>query len=375
MTLVRLQHVYKRYAGSVTAVSDFDLDIQDREFLVITGPSGCGKTTTLRMIAGLEDISQGNLYLGEQIVNDVSPKDRNISMICQSYVLYPHMNVYENMAFGLTLRKYSKEEIDKRIRDIAQILDITHLLYRKPRALSSGQRQRISLGRAIVRQPQVFLMDEPFSSLDAKLRVQMRSEIATLHKRRESTIIYATDDQNEAMTMGERVVVMKEGCIQQVASPAEIYHYPANQFVASYIGSPPMNFIPGILEEIVNQIYFVSNGFQVVLPQDKANIVRNKSYVGRKVIFGIRPEDFHCYDFLSQTSTLALDNRLSVVIEVVENMGPDQYIYFSNTQTNQMVAKLDAREYIKVGSSICIGMDLHKIHLFDNETKLAIFTK
>lgn len=373
MAQVRLQHIYKRYAGNVTAVSDFDLDIHDKEFLVLIGPSGCGKSTTLRMIAGLEDISEGDLYIGDRKVNDVAPKDRDIAMVFQSYALYPHMNVYENMAFGLQLRKFSKEEIDRRIQDAAHILDITHLLNRKPKALSGGQRQRVALGRAIVREPQVFLMDEPLSNLDAKLRVQMRTEIAKLHKRLETTIIYVTHDQTEAMTMGNRIVVMKDGFIQQVATPTEIYHYPANQFVAGFIGSPCMNFISGKLEEIDGHIHFVSNGVNVTLPQDKANIVRTRSYVGKEVIFGIRPEDFYSdYQFLENNP---FDSRVSAVIDVVENMGSEQYIYFSNMNNNQVVARLDAREHVKVGSSIHLGMDLNKIHLFDNETDLAIFTK
>ncbi|WJH35744.1 sn-glycerol-3-phosphate ABC transporter ATP-binding protein UgpC [Paenibacillus sp. CC-CFT747] len=294
MAGVRLNHIVKTYPGAEEAtVKDFHLDIKDKEFLVLVGASGCGKSTTLRMIAGLEEITEGELYIGDRLVNDVAPKDRDIAMVFQSYALYPHMNVYQNMAFGLKLRKFKKADIDARVRAAAKILDIEHLLDRKPKALSGGQRQRVALGRAIVREPQVFLMDEPLSNLDAKLRVAMRAEISKLHKRLETTIIYVTHDQTEAMTMGQRIVVMDKGIIQQAATPEEIYNHPVNMFVAGFIGSPSMNFVSGSMTDQGGSLYFKAEGVNVEIPQGKAAVLRDKGYVGKEVVLGIRPEDLH----------------------------------------------------------------------------------
>ncbi|WP_421616781.1 ABC transporter ATP-binding protein [Brevibacillus sp. TJ4] len=371
MAKVTLNHVYKRYAGNVTAVHDFHLEIHDQEFLVLVGPSGCGKSTTLRMIAGLDEITEGELYIGDRLVNDVPPKDRDIAMVFQSYALYPHMNVYENMAFGLKLRKFSKDEIKKRIEEAARILDITHLLERKPKALSGGQRQRVALGRAIVRDPQVFLMDEPLSNLDAKLRVQMRTEILKLHQRLQTTVIYVTHDQTEAMTMGDRIVVMKDGLIQQVDTPHEIYNHPVNQFVASFIGSPAMNFVSGNLTEQEGEIVFDAPQLHVRFPQDKARLLREKGYVNKQVIFGIRPEDL--YSDTSFIQANPYDCTIEATVEVVENMGSELYIYFSNIGNEQMIARIDARERIKPGSTVLLGIDLAKCHVFDSETQVAVF--
>lgn len=371
MAQVRLQNVYKRYSPTQVSVKDFNLDIQDREFLVLVGPSGCGKSTTLRMIAGLEEISEGDLYIGDTRMNDVAPKDRDIAMVFQSYALYPHMNVYENMAFGLKLRKFSKSDIDQRIREAARILDIEHLLDRKPKALSGGQRQRVALGRAIVREPKVFLMDEPLSNLDAKLRVQMRTEIAKLHQRLNTTIIYVTHDQTEAMTMGDRIVVMKDGMIQQVATPTEIYNRPVNQFVASFIGSPGMNFLKGSLSEQDGKIHFVAEGIDVIFPDDKAQVLRQKGYVGKQVTFGIRPEDI--YSDTQFIEANPFHSSITADIDVVENMGSELYVYYNNVANSQMIARVDAREGLKPRMKVTLGMDLSKCHVFDAETEIAVF--
>jgi len=371
MAKVTLNHVYKKYAGNVIAVSDFHLEIKDREFLVLVGPSGCGKSTTLRMIAGLEEISEGDLYIGDRRVNDVAPKDRDIAMVFQSYALYPHMNVYDNMAFGLKLRKFPKAEIDSRIQEAARILDIKHLLDRKPKALSGGQRQRVALGRAIVREPQVFLMDEPLSNLDAKLRVQMRTEISKLHQRLETTVIYVTHDQTEAMTMGDRIVVMKDGLIQQVATPTEIYNHPANQFVASFIGSPGMNFIKGHVQESGGKVEFNAVGMSIAFPDEKAKILREKGYVGKEIVFGIRPEDIYCDNQFLDANPF--QSTITAEIEVVENMGSELYVYFTNVGQTQMVARVDAREGLKHGMSVTMALDLSKCHVFDIHTEEAVF--
>ncbi|WP_411504096.1 ABC transporter ATP-binding protein [Brevibacillus centrosporus] len=371
MAKVTLNHIYKKYGNNVTAVDNFHLEIQDREFLVLVGPSGCGKSTTLRMIAGLEEISEGDMYIGEKRVNDVAPKDRDIAMVFQSYALYPHMNVYENMAFGLKLRKFSKSDIDARIQDAARILDISHLLDRKPKALSGGQRQRVALGRAIVREPQVFLMDEPLSNLDAKLRVQMRTEILKLHQRLNTTIIYVTHDQTEAMTMGDRIVVMKDGLIQQVATPTEIYNHPLNLFVASFIGSPAMNFVKGSVVEREGQLFFESDQLIVTFPTDKAKQLRERGYVNKSVIFGIRPEDL--YSDAQFIEANPFDSFLEADVDVVENMGSELYVYFHNIAQTQMVARVDAREGLKPRMKVKLGMDLSKCHVFDSDTELAVF--
>ena len=294
MASLQLKNVYKIYPNGFNAVKDFNLDIEDKEFIIFVGPSGCGKSTTLRMIAGLEDISSGELWIGDKMVNDVEPKDRDIAMVFQNYALYPHMSVYDNMAFGLKLRKVPKEKIDKQVHEAAKILDIEHLLDRKPKALSGGQRQRVAMGRAIVREPKVFLMDEPLSNLDAKLRVQMRVEISKLHQRLQTTIIYVTHDQTEAMTLGTRIVVMKDGVVQQVDTPQNLYQKPGNLFVAGFMGSPQMNFLDAVISEKGgNVIATIGGEHEVIVPAAKAKVLKDKGYVGKKVVLGIRPEDIH----------------------------------------------------------------------------------
>ncbi|MFC4077480.1 ABC transporter ATP-binding protein [Salinithrix halophila] len=370
MAQVKLAHIYKRYSSDVTAVSDFDLEIKDKEFLVLVGPSGCGKSTTLRMIAGLEEISEGELYIGDRLVNDVPPKDRDIAMVFQSYALYPHMNVYQNMAFGLKLRKFKKDEIDKRVREAAKILDIEHLLDRKPKALSGGQRQRVALGRAIVREPQVFLMDEPLSNLDAKLRVQMRTEISKLHQRLETTVIYVTHDQTEAMTMGDRIVVMKDGLIQQAATPTEIYQHPANVFVAGFIGSPSMNFVDGRLEEEGGEVHFRGTGFDVRLPEGRAKSLRERGFVGKEAIFGIRPEDIHDEPLFLESSP---ESQVTAKVEVAENMGSEMYLYLSGVADKWVTARVNARSQLAAGTNVTLALDMNKVHIFDKETEEAVF--
>ncbi|HZG86953.1 sn-glycerol-3-phosphate ABC transporter ATP-binding protein UgpC [Paenibacillus sp.] len=371
MAGVRLEHIYKRYPGSDTpSVSDFHLDIKDKEFLVLVGPSGCGKSTTLRMIAGLEEISEGSLYIGDRLVNDVAPKDRDIAMVFQSYALYPHMNVYQNMAFGLKLRKFKKADIDKRVREAAKILDIEHLLERKPKALSGGQRQRVALGRAIVREPQVFLMDEPLSNLDAKLRVQMRAEISKLHKRLETTVVYVTHDQTEAMTMGSRIVVMKDGFIQQAATPEEVYNYPVNMFVAGFIGSPAMNFISGRTSEEGGQVRFKANGVDIVFPEGRAKVLREKGYVGKEVVFGIRPEDIHQEPIFLEASPNSIVNAN---VEVAENLGHEMFLYLAGIGTESIIARVDGRAGVKEGANLRLAFDMNKAHVFDKETEKNVF--
>ncbi len=371
MAGVRLSHVFKYYPGSETpSVSDFDLEIQDKEFLVLVGPSGCGKSTTLRMIAGLEEISKGELYIGDRLVNDVAPKDRDIAMVFQSYALYPHMNVYQNMAFGLKLRKFKKADIEKRVRDAAKILDIEHLLDRKPKALSGGQRQRVALGRAIVREPQVFLMDEPLSNLDAKLRVQMRAEISKLHKRLETTIIYVTHDQTEAMTMGDRIVIMKDGFIQQSASPEDVYNYPVNLFVAGFIGSPAMNFINGETVEEGGSLMFKSDNVNVAIPEGKAKVLREKGYANKEIILGIRPEDIHQEPIFLEASPNSIVN---VYIEVAENLGHEMFLYINGIGKDTLIARVDGRAGLKEGTNVKLALDMNKIHMFDKATEASIF--
>ncbi len=372
MASVTLRHVYKKYPGSdKPSVSDFDLDIQDKEFLVLVGPSGCGKSTTLRMIAGLEEISEGELYIGDRLVNDVAPKDRDIAMVFQSYALYPHMNVYQNMAFGLKLRKFKKADIDARVREAARILDIEHLLDRKPKALSGGQRQRVALGRAIVREPQVFLMDEPLSNLDAKLRVQMRAEISKLHKRLETTVIYVTHDQTEAMTMGDRIVIMKDGLVQQAASPEEVYNHPVNMFVAGFIGSPSMNFLTGTVKEEGGELRFVNEHVNVVVPEGKAKIVREKGFVGKELILGVRPEDIHQEPIFLEASPNSI---VHAHIEVAENLGHEMFLYLTGLSKNSVIARVDGRAGLKENTTVKLAFDMNKIHFFDKATELALFT-
>jgi len=371
MAGVRLEHIYKKYPGSEAAsVSDFHLDIQDKEFLVLVGPSGCGKSTTLRMIAGLEEISEGKLYIGDRVVNDVAPKDRDIAMVFQSYALYPHMNVYQNMAFGLKLRKFRKDEIDRRVREAARTLEIEHLLERKPKALSGGQRQRVALGRAIVREPQVFLMDEPLSNLDAKLRTQMRANISKLMKRLETTCIYVTHDQTEAMTMGDRIVVMKDGFIQQSASPEVLYNHPVNLFVAGFIGAPAMNMLTGQLVEEGGAVRFRATGVNVEVPQGKASALRGKGYIGKEVILGVRPEDIHEEPVFIEASPGSIINAS---IEVSENLGHEMYLYLNGLGKDNVIARVDGRSGLQEGQNVKLALDMNKVHVFDPETELNIF--
>ena len=368
MANLSLKHIYKVYPGDVTAVKDFNLEIADKEFIVFVGPSGCGKSTTLRMIAGLEEISKGELYIGDRLVNEVEPKERDIAMVFQSYALYPHMTVYDNMAFGLKLRKVPKDEIDKKVKDAAKILDIEHLLDRKPKALSGGQRQRVALGRAIVREPKVFLMDEPLSNLDAKLRVQMRTEISKLHQRLQTTFIYVTHDQVEAMTMGTRIVVMKDGIVQQVDSPQEIYNNPANIFVAGFIGSPQMNFIDGTIKEEGGKYFACFQSEKIEMPMDKARLLKEKGYIGKNVIIGIRPEH------LDDDQELVAANPTTVIkskVEVTELMGAESYIYTKLGDQN-ITVRVNESTKLQNGQEAKFYVDANKIHIFDKETELKL---
>lgn len=368
MSNLSLKHIYKVYTGNVTAVKDFNLEIEDKEFIVFVGPSGCGKSTTLRMIAGLEEITKGELYIGEKLVNDVAPKDRDIAMVFQNYALYPHMTVYDNMAFGLKLRKIPKAEIEKKVKEAARILDIEHLLDRKPKALSGGQRQRVALGRAIVREPKVFLMDEPLSNLDAKLRVQMRTEIAKLHNRLETTFIYVTHDQTEAMTMGSRIVVMKDGVIQQVDTPQNIYEYPTNMFVAGFIGSPQMNFINAALVEEDGKVYAEFENEKVILTEDKTKVLKEGKYIGKDVVLGIRPENIDDSDeFIAEHK----DAVITTQVEVTEMMGSETYLYLKDGASS-ITARVSGTSKAKSGDTIKIAFDETKIHIFDKETELTV---
>lgn len=365
MAKVKLEHVWKRF-GKVVAVKDFNLETEDGEFVVFVGPSGCGKTTTLRMIAGLEEISEGRIYIGDRLVNDVPPKDRDIAMVFQNYALYPHMNVYENMAFGLRLRRYPKDEIDRRVKEAARILKIEHLLNRKPRELSGGQRQRVAMGRAIVREPKVFLMDEPLSNLDAKLRVEMRAEIAKLQRRLGVTTIYVTHDQVEAMTLGHRIVVMKDGEIQQVDTPLNLYDFPANRFVAGFIGSPSMNFIRAQVEVQGEKVYLVAPGFRVRTNPVLAQAVR--PYAGKEVWMGIRPEHLGLKGY---TAIPEEENVLRGEVEVAEPLGAETEIHVSVDGT-VLVAKVDGHAPVKPGDRVELLADTSRLHAFDVESDQTI---
>ncbi|MDZ5470173.1 sn-glycerol-3-phosphate ABC transporter ATP-binding protein UgpC [Bacillus sp. 31A1R] len=367
MAELKLDHIYKIYDNKVTAVDDFNLHIQDKEFIVFVGPSGCGKSTTLRMIAGLEEISKGDFYIDGKRVNDTPPKDRDIAMVFQNYALYPHMSVYDNMAFGLKLRKFAKDEIDRRVKDAAKILGLEPYLDRKPKALSGGQRQRVALGRAIVRDAKVFLMDEPLSNLDAKLRVQMRSEIAKLHQRLQTTTIYVTHDQTEAMTMATRLVVMKDGIIQQVGAPKEVYEKPENVFVGGFIGSPAMNFLNGKIEEGKLVIGKVS----VAIPEGKMKMLREQGYVGKDIIFGIRPEDIHDEPVFIEASQ---GSKINVKIDVSELTGAETMLY-SSLEGQDFVARVDSRTDIKPGQNLELAFDMNKAHFFDVATESRIRNK
>ncbi|MBQ3061440.1 MAG: sn-glycerol-3-phosphate ABC transporter ATP-binding protein UgpC [Lachnospiraceae bacterium] len=368
MASLSLKNIQKTYSNGFVAVRDFNLEIEDKEFVIFVGPSGCGKSTTLRMIAGLEDITSGELWIGDKMVNDVEPKDRDIAMVFQNYALYPHMTVYENMAFGLKLRKTPKDKIDKLVHEAAKILDIEHLLNRKPKALSGGQRQRVAMGRAIVRDPKVFLMDEPLSNLDAKLRVQMRIEISKLHQRLETTIIYVTHDQTEAMTLGTRIVVMKDGVIQQVDSPDRLYSKPNNLFVAGFIGSPQMNFIECKVVKSGEDVVLMFGSHSVKVPDKKGKILVDGGYEGKTVILGIRPEDIHDEEiFLNQNP----DTIVDATIRVYEMLGAEVFLYFSIDQF-EITARVNPRTTARPGDNIKVALDLSKMHLFDKETEEVI---
>ena len=367
MATLELNNINKIYPNGVQAVFDFNLKIEDKEFIVFVGPSGCGKTTTLRMIAGLEDISSGELYIDGELMNDVAPKDRNIAMVFQSYALYPHMTVFNNMAFGLKLRHVPKEEIKEKVEAVAEILGLTPYLDRKPKALSGGQRQRVALGRAIVRDAKVFLMDEPLSNLDAKLRVTMRGEISKLHHNLQATTIYVTHDQIEAMTMASRIVVMKDGYIQQVGEPKDIYDNPANVFVAGFIGTPPMNFITGACDE--NGVFTtIDNTCKLVLPEEQLNSVLNNELVGKKIIVGIRPE--HIYDDEDHMQKL-VDNVLEVDVDVSELLGASTNIYITVGGSN-VCAVVPPRNDIRIGDKVKLAFDMSKAHVFDAETEKCL---
>ena len=369
MASVSLKHIYKKYPGGVTAVSDFNLEIKDKEFLVLVGPSGCGKTTTLRMVAGLEEITEGELFIGDQLVNDVAPKDRKIAMVFQNYALYPHMTVFENMAFGLKLNKTPKEEIKRRVEEAARILDITHLLDRKPKALSGGQKQRVALGRAIVRNPKVFLLDEPLSNLDAKLRASMRTELTKLHQSVGTTFIYVTHDQVEAMTMATRIVVMKDGLIQQVDTPQNLYDYPVNIFVAGFIGTPQMNFINGKLEKKGEDVYFNFEDLSIKLPAEKANNPDLKDYIGQEVVAGLRPEAIH--DEPSQLANNP-DSQLDAYVDVTELMGAEIYLYLNVGEETRLIARVSSRSTSRAGDTIKVAFDMSRLHIFDKDTERCI---
>ena len=368
MAGIVLKNVCKIYPGKVTAVHDFNLEIRDQEFLILVGPSGCGKSTTLRMIAGLEEISRGELYIGGRLVNDVAPKDRDIAMVFQNYALYPHMTVFKNMAFGLQLRKLPRAEIERRVTEAARILDIAHLLNRKPKALSGGQRQRVALGRAMVRDPAVFLLDEPLSNLDAKLRTQMRSEIAKLHKRLGTTFIYVTHDQTEAMTMADRIVVMKDGFIQQADTPQNLYDFPCNTFVAGFIGSPQMNFLDVVIEKQGTGYLAKFGDTEIRIPEGKASAAVLEPYVGKACILGVRPEDLHDEEVYMDLPTASI---LEAKVELAELMGSEIFLYLTSNGT-RLVAKVPPRSSARDGDSIKMAIDGTKLHLFDGETQQAI---
>ena len=367
MASLSLTHVCKKYPNGFEAVKDFNLEIADKEFIIFVGPSGCGKSTTLRMIAGLEEISSGELKIDGRLVNDVEPKDRDIAMVFQNYALYPHMTVYDNMAFGLKLRKVPKDQIDKQVREAAQILDLDKLLDRKPKALSGGQRQRVAMGRAIVRNPKVFLMDEPLSNLDAKLRVQMRIEIAKLHQRLGTTIIYVTHDQTEAMTLGTRIVVMKDGVVQQVDTPQNLYDKPGNLFVAGFMGSPQMNFLDAVVEVNGDKAALKIAGQSIELPPAKAKKLIDGGYAGKTVTFGIRPEDVDDSEMVINTSKAVFEST----INVYELLGAEVYLYFDLAEF-PITARVDSRTTARPGDKVKFAFDVEKIHVFDKETEKTI---
>ena len=388
MASLSLRHIYKKYPGGVTAVSDFNLEIKDTEFIIFVGPSGCGKSTTLRMIAGLEEISEGELWIGDRLVNDIAPKDRDIAMVFQNYALYPHMTVFDNMAFGLKLRKMPKETIKRKVEEAARILDITHLLDRYPKAMSGGQKQRVALGRAIVRDPQVFLLDEPLSNLDAKLRATMRTEITKLHNKLGATFIYVTHDQVEAMTMATRIVVMKDGIIQQVDTPQNLYDYPVNTFVAGFLGTPQMNFINCRLTKEDNGVYLTFGEVKIKLPDEKGKLPELQPYMGKDVIAGVRPQ--HIVDTPMQIAALE-DASFEAYVDVTELMGSEIYLYLianrvvvdealaerknivvDKSGEVKLTARVSPRSTAKGGDTIKVAIDTSSIHIFDKDTEKCI---
>jgi multiple sugar transport system ATP-binding protein len=366
---VRLENVKKVYEGGVVAVHEMSLDVKEKEFVVLVGPSGCGKSTTLRMIAGLEEVTAGDVFIDGKKVNDVPPKDRDIAMVFQNYALYPHMSVYENMAFGLKLRKFPKKEIDERVHEAASILGIEEYLDRKPKALSGGQRQRVAVGRAIVRKPKVFLFDEPLSNLDAKLRVQMRTEISKLHHRLGATMIYVTHDQTEAMTMGDKIVLMKDGVVHQIDAPLDIYAKPNNKFVAGFIGSPAMNFLEGIIEK-GKGLSFAEKEGGTRLPIQKKDESRLRSYVGQQVFLGIRPESIH---MTTNGTAIRTGTKVKVSVEVVEPMGNEIFVYFTTHKNGaQCVARVSSTKEPAAGKPLDLMFDMAQVHFFEHESEKRI---
>lgn len=361
MAKILIKNLKKIYPGEVTAVHNFNLEIEDKEFIVLIGPSGCGKSTTLRMLAGLEDISEGELYIGDKLVNNVASKDRNIAMVFQNYALYPHMTVFKNIAFGLTLRKLPKEEIKQKVEEAAKVLGIEMLLNRKPKALSGGQRQRVALGRAMVRNPEVFLLDEPLSNLDAKLRNQMRTEILKLHKKLGTTFVYVTHDQTEAMTMSDRMVVMKDGYIQQIGTPQNLYNDPCNMFVAGFIGTPQMNFFNGRIVKGEEQYLAEFQGNEIALPQCKQE--KLVQYQEREVVLGIRPEDVLIQN--TGSSSIAME------IELIEHMGSEMYLHCTLNE-NKFIVKTQGSESYTIGHTVFITLKENRLHIFDKDTEMAI---
>ena len=368
MASLSLKNINKTYPNGFVAVRDFNLEVEDKEFIIFVGPSGCGKSTTLRMIAGLEEISSGELWIGDKLVNDVEPKDRDIAMVFQNYALYPHMSVYDNMAFGLKLRKTPKDTIDKLVHEAAKILEIEHLLDRKPKVLSGGQRQRVAMGRAIVRDPKVFLMDEPLSNLDAKLRVQMRIVISELHQRLETTFVYVTHDQTEAMTLGTRIVVMKDGVAQQIDTPQNLYDNPSNLFVAGFMGSPQMNFIEAKVVKSGTDLMLMFGSHSIKVPDAKAKLLKDGGYEDKAIILGIRPEDVKDEEmFISNSKDSVIDAK----VKVYELLGAEVFLYLTIDQF-EVTARVNPRTTARPGDTIKVAFDLSKMHIFDKETDLAV---
>lgn len=368
MASITLKNIVKTYDDGKTVIDNLNLEIKDKEFIILVGPSGCGKSTTLRMIAGLEEITDGEMYIGDRLVNKVAPKDRDIAMVFQSYALYPHMTVYKNMAFALELRKVDKKEIDRKVREVAKILEIEEYLNRKPKALSGGQRQRVALGRAMVRDPAVFLLDEPLSNLDAKLRTEMRSQITRLHNNLQTTFVYVTHDQTEAMTMADRIVVMKDGYIQQVDTPSNLYDHPCNMFVAGFIGTPRMNFIDAAIAEKGGKLFAEFDKYSILLPERMQSNKKLKAYIGKTVVFGVRPENLHANDKYSDEEKT---NRIDVHIEIAEMMGSEIYLY-SDIGGVDIIANVPSNKKVQSNSDIALYIDTDTIHIFDKETENLI---